>query len=361
MKAAGIGIIGLGSYLPSEVRKNNYWSLETFQKNSQHDIGTASAELLADLMKTDSGRIAIEEMGKWKDDPYHGALERRVAPEGMRSSDMEVEAGKAALADAGLKPSDIGLLLLNSFLPDRPVPGNSGPVHGRLGLPLTSPAMGVDGVCGSFLLQLQLGAAYIRAGGAKYVLLIQSALQSRCLDHTRPLSITFGDAATAVVLGPVAPENGVLSCVSFNDGSYCDVAVLAGDRDRPWYEGTSRMQITSCDLKRVKEVIFKSGDMARMAVDRALEESGLTSSDVQFFTSHQTIAAFNPICRRATGLEHTKTVDTFRAIGSVSACAIPFNLQAASRDGMIRPGDVAAVFTTGSGFNWSAAILRWGK
>jgi 3-oxoacyl-[acyl-carrier-protein] synthase-3 len=361
MKAKGIGIIGLGSYLPPDVRKNSFWSLETFQKNSQDDIGAASAELLAELTQTESGRIAIEEMAKWKEDPFHGALERRVAADGMRSSDMEVEAGRAAIADAGLKPEDIGLLLLNSFLPDRPVPGNSGPVHGRLGLPLTSPAIGVDGVCGSFLLQLQLAASYLLAGGARYALLVQSALQSRVLDHSRPLSITFGDAATAVVLGPVSKDNGILSCVTFNDGTYKDVAVVAGADDQPWYSGTSRMRITSCDLKRVKEIIFKSGDMARMSVGGAIEEAGLRPADIQFFTSHQTIAAFNPICRRASGLEHTKTVDTFQAVGSVSACAIPFNLQVASRDGMIRPGDLAAVFTTGSGFNWSAAVLRWGK
>jgi hypothetical protein len=39
VKAPGVGILGLGSYLPPEVRKNSYWSLETFRKNTQDDIG----------------------------------------------------------------------------------------------------------------------------------------------------------------------------------------------------------------------------------------------------------------------------------------------------------------------------------
>ena len=62
--------------------------------------------------------------------------------------------------------------------------------------------------------------------------------------------------------------------------------------------------------------------MAKASIDQALEEAGTKAEDIQFFTSHQTIAAFSPICRRASGLGHTKTVDSFRSVGSVSACAI---------------------------------------
>jgi 3-oxoacyl-[acyl-carrier-protein] synthase-3 len=366
MKAQGIGIVGLGSYLPPEVRKNDFWSLEAFEAfqkagNADLDLGSAPAEMLARLRSSESGRIALEEMAKWKDDPFHGALERRVTDSSMRSSDMEVEAARDALEDAGLEPGDIDLMLLNSFLPDQAVPGNSGLVHSRLGLRPSAPAIEVDGVCGSFAFQLQMAASYILAGAGKRVLIVQSALQSRIADYRNPLSTTFGDAATAAVLGPVAGDRGILSCVSTTDGSYAGVAVLAAQNGAPWYDAAgARLVPHSTDALKTKEVVLRAGEMAKASIQLALEEANARAEDVQFFTSHQTIAAFGAICRRAAGLGHTRTLDSFRSVGSISACAIPLNLKIARQEGLLRDGDLAAVFTTGAGFNWSAAIFRWG-
>jgi 3-oxoacyl-[acyl-carrier-protein] synthase-3 len=367
MKAKGVGIIGLGSYLPPAVRKNDYWSLdafEAFQKggNVDLDLGAAPAEMLARLKTSASGRIALEEMAKWKEDPFHGAVERRVADAKMLSSDMEVEAARDAMKNAGLEPGDIDLMLLNSFLPDQAVPGNSGLVHHRLGLRPSAPAIEVDGVCGSFPFQLQLAAAYLLAGAGKHVLIVQSALQSRITDYRNPLSTTFGDAATAAVIGRVSPERGILSCVSTTDGAYAGVAVLAAQNGAAWYDAQgARLVPHSTDPLKTKELVLRVGDMAKASIDQALEESGTRAEDIQFFTSHQTIAAFSNICRRASGLGHTKTVDSFRSVASISACAIPLNLKIAQQEGLLRDGDLAAVFTTGAGFNWSAAVMRWGK
>ncbi len=365
MRAKGIGIVGLGSYLPPEVRTNSYWSLDAFREFQRSgpdlDLGASSEAQRRQLQDSDAGRIALEELARWKDDPFHGALERRVAAADELSSDMEVSAARDALANAGLKPADIDLMLINSFLRDQAVPGNAGLVHAQLGLRQSAPAIEVDGVCGSFPFQLQLAAASLVAGAGKYALLVQSALQSRICDDRDPLSTTFGDAATAVVLGPVSPDKGLLSCVSATDGRYAGVARLAAENRTPWYATNgARLVPGSADVKRTKEVIFRAGEMAAESVGRALDEAGLKASDVTFFTSHQTIAAFGAICRRASGLGHTKTIDSFRSFGSVSACAIPLNLAIAQREGLLRSGDVAAVFTTGAGFNWSAAILRWG-
>lgn len=359
MKAKGVGIIGMGTYLPPEIRTNDFWSVDEFKKNEAVDIGAQPSQSPASLAEDDPRRIVWEEMGKWKDDPFHGARERRVLANDLKSSDMEVAAAKAAIADAGLQPSDIGLLLIHSFLPDRAVPGNAGPVHKRLGLAQNIAAIGVDGVCGTFPFQLQLGAAYIMSGAAKYVLLIQSALHSRCLDHSKPLSVTFGDASTAVVLGPVGGQSGLLSCLSFNDGAYSDTAVLASEPDEPWYAGRGRLIITSCDVKRTRQMVLEVGAMARMAIGRALEDAELSANDVDFFTSNQTLAAFNGFCRRAAGLMHCKYIDTFSQVASIGSATIPYNLQVARREGMLKPGSIVTVFTPGGGLNWSAAVFRW--
>ncbi len=247
-------------------------------------------------------------MAKWKADPFHGALERRVADDHELSSDMEVEAARDALKNRRPRTGrHRSLMLLNSFLPDQAVPGNSGLVHSRVGLRPSAPAIEVDGVCGSFPFQLQLAAAYLLAGAGKRVLIVQSALQSRITDYRNPLSTTFGDAATAAVIAKVSPDRGILSCVSTTDGAYAGVAVLAAQNGAAWYDAQGARLVPTflTDPLKTKEIVLRAGEMAKASIGTALDESGTDAEDIQFFTSHQTIAAFSSICRRASGLGHT--------------------------------------------------------
>jgi 3-oxoacyl-[acyl-carrier-protein] synthase-3 len=131
--------------------------------------------------------------------------------------------------------------------------------------------------------------------------------------------------------------------------------------DGRWYTGTDGpLRVTSHDYKSVQEKLPTIGKMARESLDLALQEANVSRSDITFFTCHQTISAFNPICRRASGLEHAKTMDTYETIGSVGASSIPINLYFARKQGLLVDNDLVALFTTGAGLNWSAGLLRWG-
>jgi 3-oxoacyl-[acyl-carrier-protein] synthase III len=370
MKAKGVGILGLGLALPEKVRKNSEWPrefVEQFEKKRSEDIGAPPAELLARQDLPEPVRITIEELGKWVNDPFRGSIERRVLADGMRSSDLEAKAALDAIQAAKLEPKDIDLMLITSLVPDQVIPNNGGVVHKKVGLPRTTPAMGVDGGCGGFFYQLQLAASCIASGNAKHVLIVQSAVNSLINDFMNPQSATLGDAATAAVVGPVAVEKGVLGAANFFDGSLCDIVVVAPKgRDRnkgpTWYRGDDGpFRIRSLDYKGLKESVTTLGTIAKESIDGALADASLSVSDVQFFASHQTFPSYNTICRRAAKLEHARTMDTYRWIGSVMASSIPANLYHGVKEGLLRDGDVAAMFTTGAGQNWGAMVLRWGR
>ncbi|MHB8420060.1 MAG: 3-oxoacyl-ACP synthase III family protein [Myxococcales bacterium] len=364
MKASGIGIVGVGVHLPPDVRRNDHWSDETvagFSRRGQDDIAAPSQKALETLASSPSAKITFEEMAKWKGDPFHGAVERRVAAEGVLSSDMELEAAKSALAAAGLKADDIGLLLLQSVVPDWALSTNPAILHHRLGLPTTCPGINTDNTCGGFLFQLQLASSVLMAGGARYALLVQSALMSRILDYSHPGSTTFGDAATAVVLGPVGPKRGILSIQNFMDGRYNGIAVFASPDNSPWYRGRGPLTLKTIDHARMSEVPLITGDLAAQAVGGTLDEAGLDRQEVDLFLSHQPTISFNAICRRAAGLEQVKTVNTFAHLGSTSSCVVPMNLEIALKERMVGDDDVAIFFTTGAGLNWGAAAVRLGR
>ncbi|HUB06541.1 MAG TPA: 3-oxoacyl-[acyl-carrier-protein] synthase III C-terminal domain-containing protein, partial [Myxococcales bacterium] len=283
-------------------------------------------------------------MGRWKDDPFHGIVERRVAPAGMRSSDMELEAAQAALSNAGIEAGDVDLLLLQSVVPDRALSTNPAMLHRRLGLPTRCAGVETDRTCGGFMFQLQMAAAYLHASGARYALLVQSSLLSRILDYSNPVSTTFGDAATAVVLGRVGSEEGILSIRSYMDGHYDGMAVLAPPDDGPWYSGCGPLSLCTKDRDRLREVPLVSAATARDSIAAGLDEANLRRQDVSFMACHQPTSSFNAICRRASGLGDVPTIDTFRTLGAMGSCVVPINLDLGRRQGLVRAGQNVVLF-----------------
>ena len=88
--------------------------------------------------------------------------------------------------------------------------------------------------------------------------------------------------------------------------------------------------------------------MPQLTSAEALVESGTCRYGLPFQSSLRT---------RSRG----KSVDTFQAMGSMSAVNIPFGLHVAEREGRLKDGDLAVFFAGGSGETWSSVAVRWGR
>ncbi len=132
------GIYGVGVYLPEVVRTNDWWPAETVARWNQKTDGKLDRPASSSKEEELAGsRIVLEEMSKFRGDPFKGFRERRIMPEGMLTSTMEIEAGKRALDAAGVKAEDIDVLLTYSTLPDYHMVANAASVHHGLGLKTT--------------------------------------------------------------------------------------------------------------------------------------------------------------------------------------------------------------------------------
>src|SRR5690606_24582502 len=119
--------------------------------------------------------------------------------------DLAATAARAALEDAGLAPSEIGLVIGASAVPYQPIPATAPLVMARLGIPEgQAAAFDVNSTCLSFLTGFETGARMLAGGTA---LVFSSELASRALPWERAPEIAglFGDGAAAAVLRP-APE-----------------------------------------------------------------------------------------------------------------------------------------------------------
>ena len=357
-----VGILGLGAFLPKTVRTNDAWPAELLARwragaaNPTRDI--VSAEANTPPPSAGAARV-LEALRAGAGDIFQGVRERRVIADDEEPSELEANAARAALADAGLEASDVDLVISSSYCPDRLNVPNACAVHGLLGLGPDVMSLAVECSFNSFSAQLAVAEALLRSGRARRALLVQSCAISRFLRQEDQFSLWMGDAATAVVLGEVSPGYGLLSRVDRTDSSLGHT-LACGVPGRRWFE-EGRVVLYFEDPAQARAMVLRLVDYGAEAAQRALAQAGLSARDVGFYACHQGTSWLVRVTRAHLGLEHAQIVDTFPTTASVGACNVPLQLTLAKAEGKLVPGDVALLFTGGSGITYSATVLRFGR
>ncbi len=359
-RPAAAGIWGVGTYLPPTIRTNDWWD-----KDVANSWLSKDAKLVPEKGKerfepeSEGQRLVLAAMAEYRNDPFYGAVERRILDDDLDASQMEIEAAKAAIRAADIDPGAIDMLLGFSILPDYQLSLNACTVHHALGLSRNCVAMSTDSVCNSFLHQLSLAEAMIRAGRARYALLLQSNIVRRIVPSDWPSSAWFGDAATAVIVGPVSEGFGLLATSHRVEGS-TNTALVASVPGARWYD-EGRVLLHPRDPKVARSIILHVADHGKEVVTDALDQAGFEPSQVDFYASHQATSWFRPLTQKFIGMSKARFADTHAVAAHASACNIPLALHAGLHNGSLRNSDVVATYSGGTGLTWSSVVLRWGR
>ena len=130
-----------------------------------------------------------------------GIKTRFYAPDDWATSDLAVEAGKKALAKAGLRPEDLDLIILGTDSPDYITPATSVVAQYKLGAK-NAGTFDVGCACASFPTGLNLAAGLIESNpNLKYVLVIGAYMMHKLTDWENDvMSFFYGDGAGAAIL-----------------------------------------------------------------------------------------------------------------------------------------------------------------
>jgi 3-oxoacyl-[acyl-carrier-protein] synthase-3 len=352
------GILGIGSYLPPDVRTNGWWPKHVVasweEKQQIKALTRAERDALAHL--TPGQRRVLLESEALADDPFRGAVERRVMPETMLASQMETWAAEKALDDAKVPRDQIDLLLVQSVAPDFMHVPNACAVHRNLGLARNCHSLATEMVCNAFLQELSVAEAYIRSGRARYALIVQSANFSRFADFNSQGSAWFGDGAAAAVVGPVPDGEGVLGLANATHSDHYG-ALVTGVPGKRWYDDRPRVYVP--DLDRLRKQFMDIPDQAKGVLDSALGQAGVTANDIEFFACHQATPWLSKVVHETAGLTNARYLDTFRQTTSINGANVPFILDVARREGVLRKGQLVALFSGAAGVTVTGALVRW--
>jgi 3-oxoacyl-[acyl-carrier-protein] synthase-3 len=286
-----------------------------------------------------------------------GIKERRVAGEGETTATLAVEAGMAAIKDAGIDPADIGCCIVATCTSEQPIPPTSSFVQDGLGL--RCGAFDIDAACSGFVYALVAGASMVASGAMGPVLVIGAETLTRVVDPTdRSTIVLFGDGAGAVVLTP-SEETGLLAWDLGCDGSLTGLLGIPA--------GGSREPVTPEALARGDQWLKMDGRevfrrAVRVIVDSArttLDNAGLAADDVDLFVPHQANVRIIDSAAGKLGLPPERTFVNIDRYGNTSAASVPIALAEAAEAGRLHPGDLVLLTGFGAGMSWASALVRW--
>jgi len=283
-----------------------------------------------------------------------GISSRHYAAADEAASDMAVQAARKALEAAGKSPSDIDLVIVASSTPDfhGSFPSTACIVQTKLGMGNNSAAFDVQAVCSGFVYAVSTADAFIRAGVYQRVLVIGAEVFSRILDFTdRTTCVLFGDGAGAVVM-EASSEPGVLATKLHADGSHADILSIPGKLAGGAVAGSGFLYMDGPAVFKLAVTVLEE------VAKEALEHAKMQPSDVDWLIPHQANLRIMKGTAKKLGLPMEKMVVTVDQHGNTSAASIPLALDAAVRDGRIKPGHNVLMEGVGGGFTWGAILAR---
>jgi len=284
-----------------------------------------------------------------------GIRERRIAADGELTSDLGIKAAQAALADAGVAPQDIDLIVCATSTPDNTFPATAVSIQSGLGI-TGGFAFDLQAVCSGFVYGLGTVDGMLRGGLARRALLIGSETFSRILDWTdRTTCVLFGDGAGAVVIeaqeqpGAIT-DRGILTTHLRSDGRHKLKLYVDGGPSSTQTVGHLRME--------GKEVFKHAVSMITDVIKDAFRATGYTAHDLDWFVPHQANRRIIDGSVIKLGLDPAKVIITVDRHGNTSAASIPLALCAGIADGRIKKGDLVMFEAMGGGFTWGASLVR---
>lgn len=286
-----------------------------------------------------------------------GVQSRHWMTDDQTTSDMAVEAARRIIAERGVRPEELDRIILATSSPDLPSPATATIVGRKLGS--RCPAFDISAACAGFLYALDLGAASVRNGDSK-VLVLAADARSRFVDKSdRRTAALFADGAGGVLLEPSA-EPGLLSIQIGSEGQeHLGAHIPAGGASLPTSAETVAQGHHFLVVDEYREIYDNFIRFTREACDQALTRAGLLWDDVDTFITHQGNARIVENVAKDLGLREAQVVNQIHQHGNTSAATVPIALTESLSNGRIQPGDTVLLTAVGAGYTYGAAVVRF--
>ena len=285
-----------------------------------------------------------------------GMKERRISH--VHAIELAYVAAMHALACAGLKATDIDLIVYGSCSFDEMVPNTASGLQYKLGA-TNAASMDVNTACTSFLYSWSTANALIRTGVVKRALVVGVEIISRYMDwENRGVAVLFGDGCAAIVieaseektgllaesLGCIADARGILRIGGYG-AAYANCNVAFGDMS--WvFDGP--------------QIFKKAVNGMTDASAKALAKAGVSAEQIDLVVPHQANSRIIEAVAKYAGIPMSKVQLTVQKYGNMSAATVPVAMVEALDEGRIQANAKLLMPAFGAGLTVCSHYAEWG-
>jgi len=288
-----------------------------------------------------------------------GIRERRIAGDHEDTLTMAAVSSRQALADAGLAPGDLDLIVVATCTPVVPTPATACFLQHELGCRHIG-AFDVQAACSGFVYALVSAVYLMSSGRYRNALVVASEKMSAITDfEDRSTCVLLGDGAGAAVIGPA--ENGVSGfyehCLGADGSGARLIWVPAGGSKEPASERTVAENLHYLKM-RGREVYKFAVTKMRDVIAETTARAGISLDDLALIIPHQSNLRIIESAAEKLGVAPAKFAVNIDRFGNTSAASIPMALHEAYRTGRIKSGDWVLMAGFGAGLSWASALIR---
>jgi 3-oxoacyl-[acyl-carrier-protein] synthase-3 len=291
-----------------------------------------------------------------------GIHARRLWDGAVLASDAATLAGVKALADAGIDPDKVGLLVNTSVSRDYLEPSTASIVSGNLGLGDECQNFDVANACLAFLNGMDIASRMIERGEIDYALVVDGETADLAYEKTLErmaraetteedfrnelATLTLGSGAAAMVLAraelaPGAPR-------------YRGGVTRAATQWNKLCRGNLDGMVTD-----TRTLLIEGVKLAQKTFIAARQALGWVAGEMDEFVIHQVSKVHTAAFVKAMGIDPKKVLTIFGEHGNIGPASVPIVLSKLREMGRLKKGNRIALLGIGSGLNCSMAEVVW--
>ncbi|KAF0092223.1 MAG: 3-oxoacyl-acyl-carrier-protein synthase III [Fusobacteria bacterium] len=282
-------------------------------------------------------------------------IKSRYFSKGENTSDLGTKAAEIALADSGLSPEDLDIIIFATMTPDTFMPSTACLVQKKIGA-VNAFAFDISAACSGFMYALAVAKEFLENGKVKNALVIGGEVMSKALDFTdRGTAVLFGDGAGAVVLQRSEEPGIINSYLGSRDDVKGSLVLKALPVDNPFVSNENDTNKMTMDGREV----FKFSKQVIMdTIDKVLEGTGYNYDDIKMIIPHQANTRLIDYAIDKNDKLKDKFYINVDRFGNTSAGSIAIALSEVRQKKLVEAGDLVILVGFGGGFTWGSLLIK---
>jgi len=296
-----------------------------------------------------------------------GVFQRHISGENETAYDLSVKACDQLFQTND--KNDIDGIIYCTQSPDYIMPSNSFILHNYLNLGNGVFAYDFNHACTGYIYCLAMANAFIKAGMAKEILLVNADTYSKYINpKDRSTRVLFGDGAAVTIVKESNEKKGIIDIDLGSSGSgYNKFWIPAGGLRLPKSDSTSLEVENDRGNIRTQNDIEMDGfgvwsfinSVAPKQVDRLLKRNNVEKTDVDQFIFHQASKMTLESIMRLMKLNEEQVFINIQNIGNTVSASIPIALKDAIDQDKIDIGSTLILSGFGVGLSYGAILMEY--